>query len=433
MRGRLGRPRPLSHVDGTHGAFAVTGRLVSARRDIDTWRGLTAGPSGTAGAGLDRRAREDWYDTSWNPTAGCSAVSPGCDNCWAMRVAAQLARMSGATGARYRGLTRMERAGPAWTGEVRVRDDLLTWPLFRRQPRRIAVSLMSDLFHEVLTTATIDRVHAVIAVAHWHTFLVLTKRSQRMREYYGDPQTPRRIAEEIDKFAPQIFASGGSQTSPPRRTAVPPIPTSTRGTGRGRRLSTTRHWTVGFSRVRYETRGTTPARIRPVGLEPWPLSNLWPGVSVEDQSRIERIGDLLEMPAARRWVCFEPLLDRVMPEAVPTGEGYFDALAGRHYAIDGRGRIVATQGPAWRPLDWVVASGEIGFGARPTQPDWLRALRDQCIVAGVPFFFRQWGEWAPASGEVPAQPLVRVGKRAAGRLLDGRSWDEMPVAARPDE
>jgi hypothetical protein len=130
-----------------------------------------------------------------------------------MRVAAQLARMSGATGARYRGLTRMERAGPAWTGEVRVRDDLLTWPLFRRQPRRIAVSLMSDLFHEVLTTATIDRVHAVIAVAHWHTFLVLTKRSRRMREYYGDPQTPRRIAEEIDKLAPQIFASGGSRVS----------------------------------------------------------------------------------------------------------------------------------------------------------------------------------------------------------------------------
>jgi protein gp37 len=82
---------------------------------------------------------------------------------------------------------------------------LLSWPLFRRQPRRIAVSLMSDLFHEALTTATIDLVHAVIAVAHWHTFLVLTKCSRRMREYYGNSETPRRVAEEIDRLASEIF------------------------------------------------------------------------------------------------------------------------------------------------------------------------------------------------------------------------------------
>jgi Protein of unknown function (DUF5131) len=124
-------------------------------------------------------------------------------------------------------------------------------------------------------------------------------------------------------------------------------------------------------------------------------------------------------PAAARWVCFEPLLDRVMPEAVPAGDGYFDTLAGGHYTIDGRGRAVAAEGPAWQSLDWVVAGGEIGVGARPTHPDWLRALRDQCISAGVAFFFRQWGDWVPAPGERPAQTVVRVGKRAAGRLLDG--------------
>jgi protein gp37 len=90
--------------------------------------------------------------------------------------------MGGATAARYAELTRMERAGPVWTGEIRIRSDLLTWPLFCRRPRRIAIGLMSDLFHEMLTTATIDLLHAVIAVAHWHTFLVLTKRSRRMRE-----------------------------------------------------------------------------------------------------------------------------------------------------------------------------------------------------------------------------------------------------------
>ena len=406
---------------------------MSARRGIDSWRGLTEGSSGAAAIRRYRPAREDWYDTSWNPTAGCSGVSPGCHNCWAMRVAGQLARMGGATAARYTGLTRMERAGPVWTGVIRVRDDLLTWPLYRRQPRRIAVSLMSDLFHEALTTATIDLVHAVIAVAHWHTFLVLTKRSQRMRDYYSDPQTPCRIAEEIDRWASESSPNGGSPAVSARGTAVPTILTSIRSTGRARTVSTPPHWIVGFSRVRYATPGATSSAVRPVGLEPWPLPNLWPGVSVEDQSRIGRIGDLLKMPAAMRWVCFEPLLDRVMPEAIPAGDGYFDCLAGRHYAIDGRGRVVAIEGPRWPPLDWVVAGGEIGVGARPVQPDWLRALRDQCFAARVPFFFRQWGEWAPGSGEEPTRTLVRVGKRAAGRLLDGRSWDQIPEAVPSDE
>jgi hypothetical protein len=179
--------------------------------------------------------------------------------------------------------------------ETRVRDDLLSWPLFRRQPRRTAVSLMSDLFHEALT-ATIDLVHAVIAVAHWHTFLVLTKRSRRMREYYGNPETPRRVAEEIDRLSSEILPSGRSASSAAAGTVALSIPTSTRRSGRGRTVRTPRHWIVGFSRVTYGTPSATPAAIRPVGLEPWPLANLWPGVSVEDQSRIERIGDCSKRP-----------------------------------------------------------------------------------------------------------------------------------------
>jgi protein gp37 len=343
-----------------------------------------------------------------------------------MRVAARLARTGATTGARYAGLTRRERSGPVWTGEIRVRGDLLTWPLFRRQPRRIAVDLMSDLFHEALTTATIDLLHAVIAVAHWHTFLVLTKRSRRMGEYYNDPETPRRIAEEINKLSSALLPTGSSRPAPAARSAISALRPRISGAGRGRSASVLRHWMVGFSRVRYGTPTVVPEGSRPVGLEPWPLPNLWPGVSIEDQDRIGRVRDLLKMPAATRWVCFEPLLDRVMPKAVPVADGYFDCLAGGHYAVDGRGRAVAIDGPAWQPLDWVVAGGEIGTGARPTHPDWLRMLRDQCVAAGVPFFFRQWGEWAP--GERPAQTLVRAGKRAAGRLLDGRSWDEMPEA-----
>ena len=430
MRGRFGRLRSRLFVNGTHSRVAGIGRLVSARRGTDIWRSLTAGSSNTAGIGRYRPTREDWYDTSWNPTAGCSISSPGCDNCWAMRVAARLAHMGGATATRYARLTRIERAGPVWTGEIRVRGDLLTWPLFRRQPRRIAVGLMSDLFHETLTTATIDLLHAVIAVAHWHTFLVLTKRSRRMREYYGDPETPRRVAGEIDRLSSVILPIDGSRRSPVTGRAKPARRLSIRSAGRARAVGTPRHWIAGFSRVKYGTPTTTSAGIPPVGLEPWPLPNLWPGVSVEDQDRIARVSDLLKTPAATRWVCFEPLLDRVMPEAVPVGDGYFDSLAGGHYTIDGRGRAVAIDGPEWQPLDWVVAGGEIGAGARPTYPDWLRELRDQCVAAGIPFFFRQWGEWAPALGERPVQTVVRVGKRAAGRLLDGRSWDEIPGAVR---
>lgn len=350
-----------------------------------------------------------------------------------MRAVAQLARMGGKAGARYAGLTRMRPGGPVWTGTIRVREDLLTWPLFRRNPRRIFVDSMSDLFHENLATATIDVLHAVIAVAHWHRFLVLTKRSERMRAYYSDPETPRRIALEIHRLSSVILPNVGS----------PPIPGSSSGTGApgaspspsrnpaaAGSASTQRRWGAGLSRVKYRAPEPGDTDIRPIGLDPWPLPNLWPGISVEDHDRMGRIRDLLQMPAAMRWVCFEPLLGPVRPEALPVGDGYFDALSGGHYAVDGRGRVVPIAGPAWRPLDWVVAGGEIGAGARPMHPDWVRGLRDLCSTAGVPFFFKQWGEWAPAPDERFGQRMVRLGKHAAGRLLDSRSWNQMPLAMR---
>ena len=342
--------------------------------------------------GTGRAGSEDveWFDATWNPTAGCSLYSPGCERCYAMRIAARLARMGGKTGARYAGLTTAERTGPIWTGEIRVAEDLLAWPLLRRRPRRIAVNLMSDLFHENLATATVDLLHAVMRAAHWHQFLVLTKRAARMRAYYNDPETPHRIA---DKFV--LLSS-----------LILPVP--------GRRGGSSRR---------------VDQAMRPAGLEPWPLPNLWLGVSVEDQDRMARVSDLLQTPAAMRWVCFEPLLDPVRPEAVRDGDRYFDALAGSHYVVDGRGRTVLVEGPAWRALDWVVTGGEIGAGARPMHPQWVRNLRDKCITTGVAFFFRQWGEWAPASSDPLDPTMIRAGKRAAGRLLDGRTWNEIPVTS----
>jgi protein gp37 len=143
-----------------------------------------------------------------------------------------------------------------------------------------------------------------------------------------------------------------------------------------------------------------------------------------------RVSDLLQTPATTRWVCFEPLLDWVRPEAVIVGEGYFDAFRGTHYTIDGRGRTVPIEGPPWRPLDWVVAGGEIGVGARPMYAGWVRKIRDNCVSTGIPFFFKQWGEWTP-EGDASGEPMTRVGKRAAGRLLDGRTWDQIPGETRP--
>jgi len=133
----------------------------------------------------------------------------------------------------------------------------------------------------------------------------------------------------------------------------------------------------------------------------WPLPNVWLGVSVEDQTTAnKRIPPLLEIPAAVRFVSAEPLLGAV-DLAVPHGQGVGDLL------IDG--------------LDWLIVGGESGPGARPMHPDWARSIRERCRAAGVPFFFKQWGETDECG--------FRVGKKLAGRTLDGRTWEEMPVGA----
>lgn len=363
-----------------------------------------------------RAAAPTWYDVTWNPTAGCSPIGPGCDHCDAMRTVAQLARIGGKGGARYAGLTTVDRGRAQWTGAVHLRADVLTWPLLQHRSRRVLVDSLSDLFHEGLETAALDTLHAVMTIAHWHSFLVLTRRAARMRAYYADIETPQRIAAEIGEITAAVLPSLGSSPRPRGDGAV-----GMRTAGAAARRS----WEAGLSRVVGRAAGGNAA---PVGLDPWPLPNLWLGVSVENQDRADRIGELLQTPAAFRWIRFEPLLGPVRPDMVAVGDdGYADALGGGRFDLDGRGRRIARAGPALRPVDWVIAGGETGAGARATKLDWARGLRDRCVAAGVPFLFRQWGEWAPAASE-SGQPPVRRGRRAAGRLIDGRSWDETPPA-----
>jgi protein gp37 len=341
----------------------------------------------------------EWSDATWNPTAGCSLVSPGCTNCYAMRVAHRLARMPEQREF-YAGMTQESKAGPVWTGSVRLIEKALDRPLRWKKPRRIFVNSMSDLFHEALPDGAIDKVFAVMALASQHTFQVLTKRAERMRAY----SLGMAAAGDLGRFERYIARNPAS-----------------------------------FSR----------------GLE-WPLPNVWLGVSVEDQQRAdERIPHLLATPAAVRFLSCEPLLGPVDLTKIAVPDAAAGKYAGHRYTFNALQReddLKLFNAPAH--VDWVIAGGESGRGARPMHPEWARALRDQCAAAGVAFHFKQWGEWALTTPE-PGGDLGgdmrrdrvrfvqadrapdghfrrgdvivrRVGKKSAGRLLDGREWNEMP-------
>ncbi|GAA3417653.1 DUF5131 family protein [Streptosporangium vulgare] len=168
---------------------------------------------------------------------------------------------------------------------------------------------------------------------------------------------------------------------------------------------------------------------------PWPLPNVWLGVSVEDQRWADvRVPALLETPAAVRFLSCEPLLGPVDLRNLARGGALVDCLGGDvKSASDG---VVYTGAPS--VIDWVIVGGESGPGARPMHPAWARSLRDQCVTAGVAFHFKQWGayRWIAGSrwnaetacwedhGSIPE----RVSKKLSGRELDGRTWDEFPAA-----
>lgn len=308
----------------------------------------------------------EWTDATWNCLAGCEAVSPGCAHCYAASMTRRLEAMGQKN---YAGLTTAKH----FNGKVRCLPDKLDVPLRWRQSRRVFVNSMSDLFHEHVPDEFIDKVFAVMAVCPQHTFQVLTKRAERMANYGTRVGMAMRIASQ--------------------------------------------------AKTDY---GRTPP-------QQWPLQNVWLGVSAEDQKRAdERIPWLLRTPSAVRFVSAEPLLGPInIREHLLDHRGYFanvDSIVcgGKEYKK--------------RPgLDWVIVGGESGPRARPMDPDWVRSLRDQCIAAGVPFFFKQWGEWLPALQDgAPDHPNGqhinisdepdRVGKKAAGRLLDGREWNEFPRA-----
>lgn len=121
----------------------------------------------------------EWTDATWNPVAGCTVLSPGCTNCYAMRMAARLDAMGMA---KYRGLTRKSGGRAKWTGKIRLDREALSVPAKWRRPRRIFVNSMSDLFHASVPLGFVAEVWAIMASTPWHTYQILTKRPERMAE-----------------------------------------------------------------------------------------------------------------------------------------------------------------------------------------------------------------------------------------------------------
>ena len=371
------------------------------------------------------RTTIEWTDEVWNPVTGCRKVSHGCKHCYAERVFSR------------------PYPGRAFT-DVQTHPERLDAPLRWRKPRRVFVNSMSDLFHEFVPDAFIDQIFAVMALAPQHTFQVLTKRVQRMNVY-------------------MTYWPNGMGRVHHVRSAVHRL-----------LLGDRRDWS-----------SDDPAWNRAMAATAvWPLPNVWLGVSVEDQETADyRIPLLLQTPAAVRWISAEPLL-----APVDLGKWLWaccgNTTTGAEY-MGQREEVCCNQPEPRDLLDRLDAGGESGPHARPTHPAWLHSLRDQCLAAGVPFFFKQWGEWLPISQQAEsftdglyranrvanpdqdqcdldesfgrrctvqrsvihhdgsqhdiaapgafdhrsgAMTTYRVGKKAAGRLLDGREHLEYPHA-----
>ncbi|MGY1548318.1 DUF5131 family protein [Streptomyces sp. MN6] len=376
----------------------------------------TQGPDGTPGK-------------TWNPVVGCTRVSPGCDNCYAISTARiRSGNPNPKTSEAYAGTTRRPFVGDGidWSGKLNLLDDRLDKPYRWKKPRRVFVNSTSDLFHDQVPDLYLTRIFEVMEANPQHTFMILTKRHARMRSFLK-----RRHQQRLDYAAKwNNHPDEGKRNCPAAR----------------------------------------DARARAV-----PPANIWVGVSVENQEWANtRIPVLLDTPAAVRFLSCEPLLGPVdLKQAV--------RVMGSERGHGLTASFVHAGGCCERKfhgIDWVIVGGESGPRARPMHVDWARSLRDQCAGAGIPFFFKQHGEYLcarvedddrfsggrayddPSGGRSSAtlrergpsgtfrggttrlmEPgdatrstvmldpdtiAVRVGKKQAGRLLDGREHNAFP-------
>lgn len=330
----------------------------------------------------------EWTDATWNPVTGCTKISPGCVHCYAEAVDHRFDHDK---------MGKLPWAFPASRGGrgVTLHPERLEQPLRWKKPRRIFVNSMSDLFHEDVPDEGIAEIFQIMADCPQHTFQVLTKRPHRMRRFLDENEG----------------------------------------------LGTVARFT-GYS---------------------YPLPNVWLGVSVESQYWADRrIPLLLQTPAALRFLSVEPLLgpvdllkvmepdeyawdivhsiiwdDPEPPQFIEECDVECDWVNFGNDLVLNPEWLETERWALWRAklemlkqsINWVIVGGESGPKARPMHPDWARSIRDQCQMAGVPFFFKQWGEWTPNNLCDPELELMhKVGKKAAGAILDGQVYQEMPEA-----
>jgi protein gp37 len=249
----------------------------------------------------------EWTDSTWNPVAGCTILSAGCTNCYAMDMAKRLEAMGVA---KYAGLTRRSGKRTVWNGIVREDKAALTIPYTWKKPRKIFVNSMSDLFHEGVSNEFILEVWRVMRETPHHNYQILTKR-------------PERMATLVSSLIKDV------------------------------------------------------------------LPNVWLGTSVENADAAERIAHLRTVPAAIRFISFEPLIGTV-------------------------GNVDLSD------IHWAIVGGESGKSARPIREQWIDEIHEKCVERGTAFFFKQWGTWGKDN--------KRRSKKANGREYQGRVWDEMPSA-----
>lgn len=363
---------------------------------------------------------------TWNPVNGCAVVSPGCVNCYAKDMAARFA----GPGKFYEGLVTIKK-GPkgstsAWTGKARAEGlRILTLPFRWRSPQWVFTNSMSDLFYQGFSNEQIAAVYGVMAMAFQHTYVVLTKRSKRRREWFAWVEQERGHRTAARFCADHTLAMIGRDRSANR--------------------VFTRHC---------DNTALDVDRLT------WPLPNVIEGVSVEDQARWdERVPDLIATPAATRMVSVEPMLGPINAHEYLLGFGVkypADCRCGHGHGFTrcpNTGGIASTchragckcTGFVRAPgngIHWVVVGCESGKRARACEVQWLRNLRDQCVRGDARFFLKQGLETIETRHEIGGQPPVVAGAHSTlkgrgygGRVigapyLDGRQWLERPEVPR---